>query len=215
MGIIKSGILGGFRNKTGDVVGSKWRTLDIIKGLPRINGKPASKKQALHRSKFKLVTEFCSWMSELVDVGYKNLSNTDTPMNVAVAYHLKDAVINDDENFRLDYSKIAFSQGRLLLPRAMSAIVTNPSEILISWSNYGSEGKYQDDTDIISVMVYNQALHEFVTVKSRVVRSAETLVLSLPAEFSGEVVHVYAAFNSTITTNLVSMTEYLGEVAVV
>jgi hypothetical protein len=28
MGIIRGGVLGGFRNKTGAVVGSYWRTLD-------------------------------------------------------------------------------------------------------------------------------------------------------------------------------------------
>jgi hypothetical protein len=39
MGIIKGGILGGFTNKTGAVIGAYWRTLHTMRGLPRKGGK--------------------------------------------------------------------------------------------------------------------------------------------------------------------------------
>lgn len=52
MGIIRGGILGGFRNKAGAVIGSYWRTLDI-KGLPCISGKAPTQKQLDQRAKFK------------------------------------------------------------------------------------------------------------------------------------------------------------------
>lgn len=214
MGIIRGGILGGFRNKAGSVIGSYWRRLDIIKGLPRISGKAPTQKQIDQRIKFGLVTGFCSWLGDLIDVGYKGLSEIDTPMDVAVSYHLTEAVIGTSPNFTLDYSKFSFSQGKLTLPRNMAVLSANVAELDFSWLNYGEEGRFQDDTDMISIMVFHPLLYEFVTVKNVVARTAEAYTLSLPAEFSGDSVHVYAAFSSTTTTDLVSKTKYLGLLAV-
>ncbi|MHA4896273.1 DUF6266 family protein [Pedobacter sp. PWIIR3] len=214
MGIIRGGILGGFRNKAGSVIGSYWRRLDIIKGLPRISGKAPTQKQIDQRIKFGLVTGFCSWMGDLIDAGYKGLSEIETPMNLAVSYHLKEAVLGVSPNFTLDYTKVAFSQGKLNLPRNLAAVSTSAAELDFSWLNYGNEGKFQDDSDRISILVFHPASYEFVIVKNIAARSAEAYTLSLPVEFSGDPVHVYVAFNSTITPELVSKTKYLGLITV-
>ncbi|MES2826709.1 MAG: DUF6266 family protein [Bacteroidota bacterium] len=214
MGIIRGGILGGFRNKAGSVIGSYWRRLDIIKGLPRISGKAPTQKQLDQRAKFGMVTGFCSWIGDLIDVGYKGLSNIDTPMNVAVSYHLKEAVTGVSPNFTLNYSKIAFSQGKLVLPRDLAVVSTTAAELDFTWNDFGSDGKYQDGSDMLSILVFHPVLFEFVPVTKVVARSTETYTMSVPAEFSGDQVHVYAAFSSNITTDLVSKTKYLGQVVV-
>ncbi len=210
MGIIRGGILGGFRNKAGSVIGSYWRTLDIIKGLPRISGKAPTQKQSDQRIKFALVTGFCSWFKGLINVGYKSLSEKDTPMNIAVSFHLKEAVIGTSPNFTLNYAKVAFSQGKLRLPWSMAVLSATAAELDFSWVNFGSDDENQDDTDVISIMIFHPGLYEFVTVKNVVARSANAYTMSVPAEFSGDQVHVYAAFSSTKTPELVSNTKYLG-----
>ena len=88
MGIIRGRILGGFRKKAGAVIGAYWRSLDVIKGLPRISNKPPTQAQIDQRLKFALVTGFFSYVSDLIDVGYKALSGVETPMNVACAQPL-------------------------------------------------------------------------------------------------------------------------------
>jgi hypothetical protein len=52
MGIIRQGILGGFRKKTGSVVGAYWRKLDVIRGLPRKSSKPPTIAQLNQQLKF-------------------------------------------------------------------------------------------------------------------------------------------------------------------
>ncbi|RZK61166.1 MAG: hypothetical protein EOO95_16865, partial [Pedobacter sp.] len=68
MGLIKQGILGGFRKKTGTVVGAYWRKLDVIRALPRNSGKGATQLQINQQLKFGLVTSFLSNISGLIDV---------------------------------------------------------------------------------------------------------------------------------------------------
>ncbi|MHA4894133.1 DUF6266 family protein [Pedobacter sp. PWIIR3] len=214
MGIIRGGILGGFRNKAGSVIGSYWRRLDIIKGLPRISGKAPTQKQLDQRIKFGLVTGFCSWIGDLIDVGYKSLSEIETPMNVAVSYHLKEAITGVSPNFMLDYSKVMFSQGKLRLPSELQAIAGAAGELDFSWSPAGTDNKFRRSDDKLSIMVFHPSTNEFVTVQNVVARSVGSYTLSLPADLSGESVHVYVAFNSVFTRDLVSESKYLGLIAV-
>jgi len=214
MGIIKWGILGGFRNKTGTVVGSFWRTLDVIRGLPRISGKKATQAQLDQRIKFALVTNYFAWIGDLIAVGYKALSNIDTPMNVAVSYHLKQAVVGVSPNFTLDYTKVMFSQGKLSMPYGISAISTEAAEIELTWTDDGRDNRGKDGTDQLSILVFHPTLFDFVTLHNVVARSAKAYTISLPAEFSGSAVHCYMAFNSIIRKNYASESEHVGLVMV-
>jgi hypothetical protein len=214
MGIIRGGVLGGFRNKTGAVIGSYWRTLDVIKGLPRMSGKAATQAQLDQRAKFKLVTSYFSWIGDLINVGYKALSSIDTPMNVAVSYHLKEAIIGVSPNFTLDYTKVMFSQGKLKLPFSTAATATAVAEIDFSWSNTGANTPYKLGSDMLSILVYHPILFEFVTLHNVAPRSAGSYTMSLPTEFSGEAVHCYVAFNSTERKDFASASKYVGLVTV-
>lgn len=214
MGIIRGGILGGFRNKAGSVIGSYWRRLDIIKGLPRISGKAPTQKQLDQRAKFGLVTGFFSWIGDLVDVGYKALSEIDTPMNVAVSYHLKEAVTGVSPNFTIDYTKVKFSQGKLKMAAGMNVVSATAAELDFTWVGTGTDDKYRRSDDKISILVFHPTLFEFVTVKNVVARSTGAYTLSVPAEFSGDQVHVYVAFNSVFKKEFVSDSKYLGQVVV-
>jgi hypothetical protein len=63
MGILRQGVLGGFRKKTGTVVGASHRGQDIIRGLPRISKKAPSKGQLDQRTKYGLVKKFLNRIS--------------------------------------------------------------------------------------------------------------------------------------------------------
>ncbi|MEJ7556690.1 MAG: DUF6266 family protein [Pedobacter sp.] len=214
MGLIRQGILGGFRNKTGAVIGSYWRTLDVIKGLPRISGKKATQAQLDQRAKFKLVTSYLAWFGDLIEVGYKALSSIDTPMNVAVSFHLKEAIIGASPNFALNYTKVMFSQGKLSLPSSTTATATTVSEIDFTWSNTGADTPRKLATDMLSVLVFHPILSEFVTLHNVAPRSAGAYTVSLPAEYSGEAVHCYIAFNSTERRDFASNSKHVGLVTV-
>lgn len=50
MGVIKRGILGGFSNKVGPVVGSSWKGIDVIKSKPVSVSNPNTPAQQLQRN---------------------------------------------------------------------------------------------------------------------------------------------------------------------
>ena len=215
MGIIKGGILGGFRNKTGAVVGSYWRTLDVIRGMPRISGKAPTRLQLDQRARFKLVTSYFAWIGDLIAVGYKSLSSIDTPMNVAVSHHLKEAITGVSPNFSLDFTKVMFSQGRLALPYNTGATSTDAAELDFTWSTeIWKDSIYKQESDMLSILVYNPMMFEFTTLHNVAPRSAGTYKMSLPIEFSGEGVHCYLAFNSVNRKDFASKSRYVGLVTV-
>jgi len=210
MGIIRNGILGGFRKKAGAVIGSYWRSLDVIKGLPRISNKPPTVAQLDQRARFGLVTSFLSYIKDLIETGYKALSDVDTPMNVAVSYHIKEAITGVSPNFVMDYTKVMFSQGKLRLPWDFNYTALVASEIDINWVDSGNDDLLKDATDTLTVLVYNPVKDDFVRARNIAARSLETYTMHLPAEYSGDTVHIYVAFNSTTDQLLVSKSRYLG-----
>lgn len=209
MGIIRKGILGGFRKKVGSVVGSSWRNRDVIKAIPNISSKPATQPQVDQRFKFGLVTGFLSSMSELIETGFKAIAGDVTPMNHAVSYHLKNAVTGVSPNFKLDYAKVTFSAGKLALPSTYSVDTTAPTKVDFNWSLDGLDSKYKDGTDVINVMVYNPTKDQFVTLMAAAPRSALKYVLPLPLEFTGDSIHCFFSFSSTKKKNLHSKSVYV------
>lgn len=208
MGIIKNGILGGFRKKVGNISGAFWRDLNVIKTLPKASGKPATQKQIDQRNKFGLVTGFLSSMSDLIDTGYMKGSST-SPMNEAVAYHLQHAITGVAPNFTLDYTKLKFSSGKLSIPATFSVDVTASGKIDFNWSADGADHKYKDATDVINVLVYNPTKNQFVSLMGAASRSALKVVLQMPLDFVGDSVYCYFSFSSTKKKNLNSKSVYV------
>jgi hypothetical protein len=60
MGVIKSGILGGFSGKVGSVVGTSWKGISVMKALPESVANPRTAGQVAQRTKFSGVTRFGS-----------------------------------------------------------------------------------------------------------------------------------------------------------
>jgi len=206
--------LGAFNKKVGKVVGANWRGIDVIRSLPRKSSKPPTELQQNQRDKFKLVTSFLSWIGVLIDIGYKSLSKIKTPMNVAVNYHLKEAITGIAPNFTIDFAKVRFSVGRLELPGNAEVASVTGGDVKFDWTHTLPNDRYIDATDLLTVMVYNPLKDKFVSVRSIVARSAMTYTLALPADFVGDSVHCYISFNSVLTKNLVSNSLYLGSIPV-
>lgn len=215
MGIIRGGVLGGFRNKTGAVVGSYWRTLDVIKGLPRISGKAPTVKQLDQQMKFGLVTKFLSYVSQVIDTGFKSVSSISTPINVAVSYHLKYAITGISPNFAIDYAKVRVSTGKLELPVNIEVATVINAKLDFDWDHLGADDKYMDATDRITLAVYSPMKGRWGKAIGAAARSAMAFQMQLPLDFQGDTVHVYASFHSVKTPDLSSHTKYVGSMVII
>lgn len=57
MGKIKQGILGGFSNKVGTVIGSSWKGIAVMRSMPLSVANPKTAAQQLNRGKFGQITK--------------------------------------------------------------------------------------------------------------------------------------------------------------
>jgi len=211
MGIITKGVLGGFRKKTGSVVGAYHRGQDTIRSMPRKTNKPATQVQKDQRFKFGLVTGALSRISSLIDTGYAAAgANITTAMNQAVGYHLKNAVSGASPNFSFDYTKLRFSKGKLEMAQSVLADSIAGNKVKFSWDHVEQDDKLIDGTDMASFLIYNPLKDKFVAIRNAVARSAKSFSISIPADFSTDDVHVYISFSSVKNKNLVSNSLYIG-----
>jgi hypothetical protein len=208
MGIIRKGILGGFKNKVGTVVGSSYRNKDVIKSLPKVSNKPPTVLQTNQRIKFGIITAYLSRISDFIDDRYKKTGATSS-MNEAVSYHLKHAMLGVAPNFTIDYPKLQFSSGKLANPATYSVDTVTAGKVDFNWSLDGVNSKYHDATDVINVLAYNADKDKFVAVLAAAPRSALTFSLQMPPDFVGDEVYCYFSFSSTKKSNLHSDSEYV------
>lgn len=213
MGIIRKGILGGFKNKVGSVIGSSFRNKDVIKSLPKVSSKPPTLSQTNQRLRFGLITGFLSRLSALIDDRYKQSGSTSS-MNEAVSYHLKNAVMGVAPDFTIDYTKLQFSSGSLENPETYDVAATATGKLDFSWSLDGLDDKHLDATDVINVLVYNPIKDRFVTLKAAAPRSALTYSLQLPPTFIGDSVYCYFSFSSVKKSNLHSDSVHISFIPV-
>lgn len=206
----KNGITGSFKGKVGPVVGSSNRGVDYMRSMPEKITKPATAAQKNQRQQFALVVEWLKPLLLLINTGYQSLTDSKTPMNGAVSYHLREAVVRTGEILRIDYSKAIFSRGELLTSHFTELMVEAGPVIQIKWSNPGVT-MYSKETDKVYFVVYNPEKRKFVTLRKAAKRVDREARLVLPARFSGDTVYVWMGFISMEGTT-VSTTLYVGEV---
>lgn len=147
MGIFKKGINGPFSGKTGSVIGSKWKKIHYMKGLPkkRTSSKVPSADQALQRQKFKLLLSFLSPVKNLLEIGLKPYLHRQTAVNAGMALNYDVLYVKEGDPLRIDFSKVNFSHGSLFTPGDESAVLT-ANGIGITWDpkTYGVSGSLDD-----------------------------------------------------------------------
>lgn len=212
MATYKKGILGVFSGKVGTVIGSTWKGIDYMRSLPKSSTKTPTQKQIDQRIRFALVNGFIKPMSNLIKTGFQSVSGSLTPMNAAIAYHLKEAVVGGSPNFEVDYNKVLFSRGELLGPWLPVAVAGPAEQIDVSWQN-NSSSSYAEPTDLATVLVYNPASKEYVFADQLAARSTLAATVRVPATFSGAMVHIWMAFFAA-DGSIVSTSVYLGEITI-
>lgn len=211
MGKIKTGILGGFSGKVGNVVGSSWNGVDYIRTLAKSMKNPKTQKQLSQRMKFTMILNFVNEVIEFIQIGFRNAGKGQTPYSEAMSYNLQNAITGEYPNFEIDYSKIVLSKGNLYAPNEVSVTAENGS-LRFSWSTRVRPKSSPDD--VVMLLAYNvDRLEAEYDVKAGI-RETGSATLDLPSEWDGEQVEAYLVFTST-ENKKVSKTRYAGSHIVV
>lgn len=213
MAILKPGQVGDFNGKIGQVVVTKWRQLTVGRSTPKKSTKKASIEQTDHRSKFSLVMNLMSRLGSTISVGYQNSSGNLTPMNVAMKYHMAEAITGVYPDYTIDYSAVVLTQPRMnneidwVDSYAVNAAVD--SKVTIAWALDKYPNAASKPTDLLYVVFYNVSKKRFMTYDGVAERSLLTTSLRVPQISDTDIIHGWAFFVSP-NKKFVSRSEYLG-----
>ncbi|HWW40729.1 DUF6266 family protein [Pedobacter sp.] len=208
----KNGITGSFSGKIGPVVGATNRGVDYMRSLPEKITKPASVAQQNRRVIFALVVAWLRPLQKLINVGYQVYTGTKTPMNGAVSYHIREAVVQDGTGFSIDFAKAILSRGELLVSFIRSVVLQMDSTLHITWEN-GPLSAFCKASDRAGFVIYNVNKKKFATFKNVAARSDLAVTLNLPRGYVDDVLHGWMHYANE-KGDQVSTSVYMGQLAV-
>ena len=205
----KNGINGPLSGKVGNVVAASWRGIHYLKSAADKIGKPASPAQRNTRLRFRLVTGWLQPLRDVIWVGYQVFSESKTPMNGCVSYHLKEAVKGEAPDYEIDFPKAIFSRGDLLVSLVTGFAALEYGMVKISWEN-GPDSIFSRQTDLATFVVYNVHKQVFVRFGNAAMRGDKQVSLKLPVKHTGDLLHFWMHYVNEQGMG-VSTSVYLGE----
>jgi len=193
MGIIKRGILGGFSKKVGNVVGSSWKGIAVIKSQPLSVANPRTTGQVTQRNAFKVCSQFASVILASMIIPLMNRFAVQmSGYNMFVRLN----VGNFDENGIVTPDEITFGTGKLGDTQVSGSNWTSGSpQIDLSWTTT-LDNSFKQATDNLYVMVVSQLDGEVIFQGlAGAVRSAGSKSIQCDRNAqSGEIVSIYGVF---------------------
>ncbi|HYI78895.1 MAG TPA: DUF6266 family protein [Chryseolinea sp.] len=196
MGTFQKGILGGFSGKVGTVVGANWRGKDILRSLPKRSNRIPTASQIEQRLKFALIAHFLRPITIIVSAFFGQRSEYKSRRNLAVSYHMTEAVTGTSPDFLVDYQKVIITKGDLL--GLQDAVVTPQAGALLdfAWTDNSGQGLALADDQLI-IAVYNESRDLFEYRLGVATRDALTYTMSLPTTWIGETVQCWSSFSNS------------------
>lgn len=167
MGIIKQGILGGFSNKVGSVVGSSWKGIAVMRSLPISVANPRTAAQVSQREEFAQTAKIASSMlAEVVQPCWNRNAKRMSGYNAFVKYNEKFA---DPSNFIQALMAFQYSVGDLNRPQiqATGDVLAGDSWSWLKNSNLGRYDRMDDAIVTVAVEFETDATHAVWTGASR------------------------------------------------
>ena len=207
MATYSKGANGAFSGKVGSVIGSNWRSIDYLRGLPKKSTKPSTEPQLAQRAKFALAALYLSPIKDILNIGFKDKQlNKITGYNAAVKIFLNQAVGGSYPDFAIDFSQVVVSRGSLSVFHGLNASLQG-ADLVLNWqiilNRYNS---FTDDS--LTVVLFN-ATKSMYLVYEDAQRAAMTYTAVIGASFSGDVFHGWA-FAVKRDVMAVANSQYLG-----
>ena len=210
MGKIKTGILGGFQGKVGTVIGSTWRGESIMRALPKTAAKAPTESQRIQRLKFKAVSEFLNPLRSTLSTYFGNDTGVKSKYNMATSYHITNAVEVTEQGTQILYPRVLVAKGTLF---GFQNLTTTQSEtvITLNWEDNTVFGNAKAE-DTVNVVCYIEEVNTFYVFESIANRDGLTASVTLPQNFLGYNVEVYAFLYDKVSKTS-SNSVYLGSIA--
>lgn len=212
MGKLNQGILGGISGSVGNVVGSSWKGIPVIKAKPLSVSNPRSAGQVSQRSKLTNIVAFAKpILSTIIKPLWDRFAQQQSGFNAFIRENID--LFEDQAPSPLSDLKI--SKGKMSggdLIDALYDSATDTIEFLIE-QNAGEGLKLSDDE--MYAVVYNESKNEVISKDSIKERSdTDPGLIDVPDDWDlADGLHAYMAFRRADGT-VVGETDYKEVVAV-
>lgn len=161
-----------------------------------------------NQAKFKLVQTYLDPLKDMVKVGFAGYFTKTGGYRAAVAYTRKQALITDEQGFRIDHSLLKISGGDLLQLIAPGAVVVAANQLKIFWDSSGLN--VGNRSDQVMFAVYDTLNFKAITkIYDGVQRKDGEILIEIPPPFKNLAVHIYVGVVAA-DRSAQSDSQYLG-----
>jgi hypothetical protein len=208
MGTYSKSTFGEISGKVGESVASNWRSLKVLRSVPKKSSKPPSEKRLAVYARFTLAAARLSPIKSVLNIGFSDKTlNKITGYNAAVKTFLTESILGDYPNYQVDYANIKMSKGSLDQPDVSIEVV---NDIVLTWPADVDELRSNLD-DRMYFIIYNE-MKDSYKLNIASTRNDAAIALPFPGK-AGDVLHVWS-FCVSRDGKLVSRSQYVGSVTV-
>jgi hypothetical protein len=193
MAIYNNGILGAFSGTVGNVVGSTWRGIPVLRARPVRKNFTVSPLQQEQRERFQMMSVFLRPLSELLNQTFKKSAAGMTCFNKALSEN-KHAIDGLYPDIKVDYSKIILSRGRLPLGEPPTLISQEAGKLLLNWNTGDGINKLLTAGSAF-IAAYCEEFNRWIFGQYTISNGVNSYMLEV-APFAGKQVQAYIGFIS-------------------
>lgn len=193
MAVQVQGVFGSFSGKVGKVVGTSWRGMPILRSAPKETTKKPSTAQLVQRAKFSAAMSFLNPIKPFLKARFGKMEGSKSPFDLALSYHLKEAIKVVDDTLVLDYPKMCLSKGHLSGLEGASASLESGNILRVQWIN-NSDQSFASANDMLTIALYVPSSALFYFFENVAPREDTSAQITLPAEATATEVHCWATF---------------------
>ncbi|WP_207429607.1 DUF6266 family protein [Pedobacter sp. SYSU D00535] len=204
------GVYGPITGKIGNVIGSSWRGIPYFRSRPRKSTKPVTEKQQGTRTSFTFMQNWLSPLHKLLMIGFESYAPPATGRQSAHSYNAKNALIQTEGGYEIDFSKFLLSWGDLPGTGQLDISMKDSTTLLITWDT-SIQGEAEGG-DAVLYMVHFPDPGLFMTgigLQCRQDGRAEVSLAEALVNRPGFRIEAFVAFKS-LKTNKVSTSQYAG-----
>lgn len=212
MAKLPGGIFGPFYGKAGNVVGTKWKDLNVLRAAPGKKAKPPTPQQLLQQQRFALMSKVMRGMNNFLAFSFRAYAINKSGYNCALQYNLRNAITGNASNPEINYPTMLVSRGDLPAATAEPARSATTGGIIFSWTDNTGLGIARSDDHAILVC-YDPVMNVCVFDRTAACRGNTSGILQIP-HFSNTTVHTWLAFVTADSKEIISDSVYTGAVTV-
>lgn len=203
------GILGGFRNKVGTVIGFFWKGKAVMRGYKDLGPKSTySEEQLIVQTRFGALGKMALVLLEAITAGFYKVAGRKkmTASNIFVKKNWEMIHSTVPGIATIDYPELILSQGDLHNVDFGTPSFDDPLEIEVTYSTVSPR---DDSNDKVYLVAYTPDANESI-MSEAVKRDVGRISMAVPSHWNGLKVYVWGMTQSAKDKKAYSDSTYVG-----